>query len=237
MLIPTSHLCGSWLYLITGEMASHTYQRKNPYKSKAKILQEVEPFEITKVQLAQECYVDKENLRAFQTAVFTGSFKTMEGATWTVSIIPDNIEQMYRHADVMKLFSKVGLQHYLSLPAWETDIKRSYQLLNTLDEDGTATIEDKDGVMVQVHITEDMICEALKLPKGNQSLLSRNTSEETNATFLLIGSQEYTFRDLLHKDVECNISRMARLLGTQSHTGGWQHSFQRQQPRRGKYGH
>ena len=40
------------------------------------MLEEVEPFEITKIQLVQECYVDRETLRAFEAGVFVGAFKT-----------------------------------------------------------------------------------------------------------------------------------------------------------------
>ena len=63
---------------ITGTMAARQYQRKSSYKSKARLLEEVQPFEITKIQLAQECYVDKETLRACNTGVFVGTFKTTE---------------------------------------------------------------------------------------------------------------------------------------------------------------
>ena len=71
-------------------------------------------------------------------------------------------------------------------------------------------MEGIDGTLVQVHITE-----ALKLPRGMSSLLTRNTSEETNATFLLLGAQDYTFKDLLHKEVE-----LALRLFTQHFTHG-----------------
>lgn len=183
-------------------MEGSTYKQKYTYKSKAKVLAEAEPFKITKVQLAQECYVDKETLRAFQTAIFTGSFKTAEGSPWTVSLMPDNFQPIGTHKESMKVYSKVGLQVYFSLPPWGMDVKRCYQLLSTLDEEGNAKIDGPDGSQVQVKITDDMVSEALKLPKGSQSLLTRNTTKETNATFLLGNSQEYTFRDLVRKEVE-----------------------------------
>ena len=183
-------------------MASQSYRWKSNYKSKAKLLEEVQPFEITKVQLAQECYVDKETLRACEIGVFVGTFKTREEAVWTMSILPENLQLLSKHHDTARIFDKVGLTPYFSLPPWGLDVKRSYQLLNTLTEEGTANIEDNEGTIVQVHITEALVSEALKLLSENQSLLTRNTAEETNATFLLLGAQDYTFKDLLHKEVE-----------------------------------
>ena len=52
-------------------MAVQSYQRRSKYQSKAKMLEEVQPFEVTNIKTATECYVDKETLRAFGTAVFT----------------------------------------------------------------------------------------------------------------------------------------------------------------------
>lgn len=73
-------------------MAAQAYQRKSSYKSKVKLLEEVQPFKITKVQLAQECYVDKETLRACETGVFIGAFKTPEEAVWALSIMSENLQ-------------------------------------------------------------------------------------------------------------------------------------------------
>ena len=39
---------------------------------------QVGPFEITKIVLAQECYVDKKTLQAYNLRVFTGTFKTKD---------------------------------------------------------------------------------------------------------------------------------------------------------------
>lgn len=176
--------------------------KKSKYKSKKKLLAGAAPFEIQRVQLVSECYVDKENLRAFGTVVFIGSFKTEEDNAWTISILPENFQQMCRHSDVEKIFTGVGLSQYFSLPPWGTDVKRAYQLLSTLDEDGNATIEGHDGAMRQVLIDEEMVSNALKLPRGKHSLVSRSIVEETQATFSLVPGQEYTFRDMVQKEAE-----------------------------------
>ena len=124
---------------ITGTMATQQYQRK----SKPRLLEEVQPFEVTKIQLAHECYVDKETLRACDTSVFMGTFKTLEDAVWTVSIIPENPQLLAQHNNAMKIYEKVGLAQYFSLPIWGIDVKRAYQqLISTLTEEGEAQVED-----------------------------------------------------------------------------------------------
>ena len=85
-------------------MAAQQYHRKSSYKSKARLLEEVQPFGITKIQLAQECYVDKEILRACETGVFVGTFKTLEEAVWTVSILLENLQLLAQHNDAMKIY-------------------------------------------------------------------------------------------------------------------------------------
>lgn len=146
--------------------------------------------------------MDKETLRACDTGVFVGTFKTPEEAVWTVSIMPKNLQLLALHNDAMKIYEKVGLAQYFSLLPWGIDIKRAYQVISTLTDEGVAQVEDQEGTLVQVNITEALIAEALKLPRGSLSLLTRNIAEETNATFMLLGAQDYTFKDLLHKEVE-----------------------------------
>ena len=51
---------------------------------------------------------------------------------------------------------------------------------------------------LQVNITEALVSEALKLPRGNLSLLTRNTAEETNATFLLCWEPK-----IIHSRIYC----------------------------------
>ena len=69
-------------------MATKSGARKPWYQRKARLLAEVEPFKITKIVLAQECYVDKQTLQAYNIGVFTGTFKTEEEKVWTVTILP-----------------------------------------------------------------------------------------------------------------------------------------------------
>ena len=70
-------------------MAAKFGARKPWYQSKARMLAEVRLFEITKIILAQECYVDKQTLQAYNIGVFTGTFKTEEDKVWTVTILPE----------------------------------------------------------------------------------------------------------------------------------------------------
>ena len=57
--------------------------KKPRYQSKARMLVETDTFEITKVVLAQECYVDKATLQAYKLALFTGNFKTDANTVWS----------------------------------------------------------------------------------------------------------------------------------------------------------
>lgn len=66
--------------------------------------------------LAQECYLDKETLRACETGVFIRTFKTPEEAVWTISILLENLQLLSKHHDAARIFDKVGLTPYFSLP-------------------------------------------------------------------------------------------------------------------------
>ena len=154
--------------LHTGQMASKSGARKPWYQSKARLLAECAPFEIAKVIPAQECYVDKATLQAFDITVFTGSFKTETDVVGTISIWPEEFRRIQAHDDdAMAVFSRVGLDPYFSLPAWGVDVERAYQLLSTIEEDGSATIRGSDGQAVMVRITENTVQDALLVPKGN----------------------------------------------------------------------
>ena len=66
-----------------------------------------------------------------------------------------------------------------------------------------------------VTITEDTMRNALLMPKGNQSPLIRNSAQEINNTFMLMGESNYTFKDLIQGVVE-----LALRLYTQCFTHG-----------------
>ena len=102
----------------------------------------------------------------------------------------ENLQLLAQHNDAAKIFEKVGLLQYFSLPPWGIDVKRSYQIISTLTEEGTTQIEDNEGTLVQVNIIEALISKALKLLRGNQSILTRNTTEKTNTMFVLVGSYD-----------------------------------------------
>ena len=104
------------------------------------MLAEVGPFEITKIVPAQECYVDKQTLQAYNIGVFTGTFKTEEDKVWTVTILPEEFQQIQVHTNAMAIYIKVGLESYFSLLSWGMDVLQAHQLLTTLQDDGTATI-------------------------------------------------------------------------------------------------
>ena len=107
-------------------MEAKSSARKPWYQSKARMLAEVGPFKITKVVPAQECYVDKQTLQAYNIGVFTGTFKTKEDKIWIVTILPEEFRQIQVHADAMVIYTKVGLESYFSFPSWGMDVQRAH---------------------------------------------------------------------------------------------------------------
>ena len=77
-----------------------------------------------------------------------------------------------------------GLDQFFKVNIHEVDASRVHELMTTLQEDGTATIQDSQGMEVRVHITEEIIKDALMIPIGNQSLLIKNSTQEISDTFM-----------------------------------------------------
>ena len=123
-------------------MAAKSGARKPWYQSRARMLAEVGPYKIAKIVPAQECYIDKPTLQAYNIGVFIGTFKTEEDKVWSVTISPEEIRQTQVHTDAMAIHTKVGLESYFSLPAWGMDVQKAHQLITSLQEDGMATIQD-----------------------------------------------------------------------------------------------
>ena len=75
-------------------------------------------------------------------------------------------------------------------------------MISTLEVDGTAKIDGPDGIETTVVINEDIIRDALRVPKGNINLLTRNTQTETNETFMLLRHADYTDKDLIRIETD-----------------------------------
>ena len=178
-------------------MVSKFGPQKPWYHSKAKMLAEVEPYKITKIISAQECYVDKSTLQAYNLGVFIGTYKTEQEVVWTMIILPEKFRKMQVHANAMAIYGKVGLESYFSLPSLGMDILRAHQVLTTLQANGMATLQDSHGMEVTVTITKETIRDAPMMPIGSQSLLIRNLTQEINDTIMLMGESNYTFKDLI----------------------------------------
>ena len=94
---------------------------------------------------------------------------------------------MYNHSSVTKSFKDMRLHHHFRMRPCGVDVKRCHQLLTSLDIQGKARIEDAKGELIEVQINEDLIAEALKLPKGTQLLPKRGSTQEVKATFQMRG--------------------------------------------------
>ena len=159
-------------------------------------------FEIHDIKLSDHSYLDAESLNAFSTGIFTGLFKDDKEHVWTVTLEPEEMRRMYNHSSVTKSFKDMRLHNHFRMRPCGVDVKRCHQLLTSLDIQGKARIEDATGELIEVQINEDLIAEALKLPKGTQLLPKRGSTQEVKATFQLRPGQEHTFKDLIEKEVE-----------------------------------
>ena len=119
-----------------------------------------------------------------------------------MTILPEEIRQIQVHTDAMAIYTKVGLESYFSLPAWGMDVQKACQLITTLQDDGSASIQDVQGQEMIVNINEETIRDALMIPIGNQSLMVRNSTQEITDTFMQMGESNFTFKDLIQGSVE-----------------------------------
>ena len=106
-------------------MAAKSNARKPWYQSRVSMFAQEWAYEITKIVPAQECYIDKPTLQAYNIGVFTGTFKTEDDKVWSVTILPEEIRQIQVHTDAMAIYTKVGLESYFSLPAWGMDVQKT----------------------------------------------------------------------------------------------------------------
>ena len=159
-------------------------------------------FEVQDIKLSDHSYLDADNLNAFSIGIFTGLFKDDKDQVWTVTLEPEEIRRMYNHSSVTKSFKDMRLHNHFRMRPCGVDVKRCYQFLSSMDLLGKARIENAEGEMIEVQINEDLVFEALKLPKGNQLLPKRGSTQEVKAIFQLRHGQEHTFKDLIEKEVE-----------------------------------
>lgn len=142
-------------------------------------------------------HIEKEALEAAEACVFKGNFKDEKNQTVAVVLPPATFFKLHADKESQKIFDKVGLGQYFSLPPWGVDVRRAYERMLTIDEAGIASIIDKDGVKLQVQIIEETVSEALRMPtlRQAQKLPYQLTESEKKATFRPTNSKE-TFRDL-----------------------------------------
>lgn len=121
------------------------------------------------VNIMKTSYVELENLEEADACIFKGNFYDKDQKKVGMVIPLDTFFKLHNNTECQRVFDKVGLDGYFKLPPWGIDVQRSYELMTAIDEDGHAEITDKDGVKVQVHITEEIMSEALKLPTPVQA--------------------------------------------------------------------
>ena len=75
-------------------------------------------------------------------------------------------------------------------------------LLVSLQDNGEAVLDGPEGDGLSVRLTEEDVSQALLMPRGNINVTSKNTPEEINEMFLLLGGSDYTFKDLVQREME-----------------------------------
>lgn len=106
-------------------------------------------------------YIDQVALEAADTCIFKGEFYDLENRKVGLVILPESFFDLH-HVEVnMRIFKQVGLEGYFGLEPWGVDIQRAYELMTTINSDGMATLTNKEGEKVQVHISKELISKAL----------------------------------------------------------------------------
>ena len=119
-------------------------------------------------------------------------------------VLPDSFFALHQAEPNMQVFRQVGLDGYFRLEPWGVDVQRAYELMTTINSDGVATLSMPEGETVQVQISEDLISEALHLPKSSSAfkIPHQLTKQEKKNTFLSIQGKKETFNELIRKELD-----------------------------------
>ena len=84
----------------------------------------------------------------------------------------------------MRIFELIGFDHISKMKPCEVDVLRIHELMNTLQEDGIYQLTHKDGEVVKLNLSKDIVTKALMLKEGNNPLSSmRLTATYRSLTF------------------------------------------------------
>lgn len=165
--------------------------------------EEVEPYKPIEVHVMDTSYVEQEAMEVTDACLFKGTFYDKQNKKVGVVLPPENFFKLHKAKECQEVFRKVGLDGYFNLPPWGVDIQRSYELMTTIDKDGNAVLTGKDGEELTINITEETVCDALKLPPPNiaMKLPHHLTEQERKETFGTEPGKHETFKDLLDRKV------------------------------------
>ena len=103
------------------------------------------PYETFNSLPTDICYVDSDTLDTHTTCIFKGSFHDTNGKKVGYVTVPNTFFSLHAERDCTLVFGLVGLRGFYKLPAWGVDIKRSYELMTSITEDGHAHITNKNN--------------------------------------------------------------------------------------------
>ena len=119
-------------------------------------------------------------------------------------LLSDSFFDLHQAEPNMHVFRQVGLDGYFGLEPWGVDIQRAYELMTTINKDGVATLSMPEGETVQVQISEDLISEALYLPKSSTTykMPYHLPEKDRKQLFLQKPGKKETFNELICKELD-----------------------------------
>lgn len=155
--------------------------RKSRAKPKPDIdLETEEPFKARKIQVMETSYVDQTPLDLANTCIFKGEFYDLEKRKVRMVLLPDSFFNLHQAEPNMQVFRQV------------------------INKDGVATLSMLEGETVQVHISEDLISEALHLPKSSAAykMPYHLREQDRKQLFLQKPGKKETFNELICKELD-----------------------------------
>ena len=135
-------------------------------------------YTLNKYKVLSSSYVDKRSLEKEGIGIYQAEFAMDDGLKVKANVFPREILNLQTQHGTLNEFSKAGVAGYFTREVVEIDVRRAWELQSTIQDDGSATLTDKEGHTVRVNITEQTVREALNLKPGKQELKHRASTRD-----------------------------------------------------------
>ncbi|MCO5562872.1 hypothetical protein L7F22_016508 [Adiantum nelumboides] len=174
-------------------------------KGKAKVKSEetvMQPYVLQRLKLMPTSYISQDMLDEAQIGIYQGEFYTEKGENVKVTVLPREVTNLQKQHPFQAVFIQDGLDKYFKEPIMKIDLQRAWQLQSSITEQGLARITTKDGETVEVHITAELIQEALQFRQGVKDIPARSVPVEYKKVFRYKVNQKESFEDLIHQQLK-----------------------------------